>query len=41
MGHDFDVWLGIRNWKVEAMERQLWREEEEEEEGDTGDTSLA
>ena len=30
MGHDFDLWLGIRNWKIEAMERQVWREEEEE-----------
>jgi hypothetical protein len=32
MGHDFDIWLGIRNWKIEAMERQVWREGEEEEE---------
>jgi len=41
MGHDFDIWLGIRNWKVEAMERQVRKEEEEEEECGNGDASLA
>jgi len=39
MGHDFDICLGIKNWKIKAMERQVWREEEEE--CNNGDLSLA
>ena len=47
MGHDFDIWLGIRNWKIEAMERQVWREgggggggEEEEKEEEEEEEEL-
>jgi len=38
MRHDLYIWLGIRNWKVETIEKQVWREEEEEFEN--GDASL-